>query len=415
MNGNRVNKEITPYLFGIEYKKYDFQECVKYFEKHRPNFGDAMGQCSEVRVDVNVGRNLDYYINGNAAAIIKVNKYTDSGVEPKIIKHASIGVVGCCSDFTLELARSGVYDDIYRYLPCRTVDGINDCGVYVGVNVVPTGETVNPGKDYHYKEWGYGAAFTEATVENAPKYCTLYLTRYILDNASSAKEAIDLIQQVRWYDPVKYPSDDQCQSFHWMISDMKSNYIVEFIENKLRVLEATGYDLSTPGLKTIMTNFNNVLFDQGVVQPHGSGYERYEILCKNYGRLPIYELMDLVLYSNTYTRSVDDEGFFASEYNEFIPMEELYPHLVKSDKLKKIVAKANKAFTAWKALPEEQKYTPEVQAKFGLWYTEHTSLYEIKSPYHLSVRMHEGFEDGDTHFYGFDFGVAFPDPLEGRN
>lgn len=80
-----------------------------------------------------MGRNLDWYINTNASAIIKMN-HTDE-------HYASIGMVSCFNMFSNDIAKSGEYNDVYKYLPLKTLDGINECGLYVGENVMPTGET----------------------------------------------------------------------------------------------------------------------------------------------------------------------------------------------------------------------------------------------------------------------------------
>ena len=114
----RANTPITDYLYGVEYDDYDFEAGTKALEHYKP----AAAGCSEVRKGDFVGRNLDWYINHDASAVIKVNSSEK--------RFASIGVVGCCTRFDDAFAESGEYGEIYGLLPMFTVDGINEKGLY---------------------------------------------------------------------------------------------------------------------------------------------------------------------------------------------------------------------------------------------------------------------------------------------
>lgn len=436
---HRNNTKISDFLFGVEYDdmNYNFDDCVEYFRKHHQLKGFEFGACSEIRKGNIVGRNMDYGINPNASAIIRVRKRTWEGGE---IKHSSIGVVGCFHYFTLDFARSGYpYTevngselDVYKLLPCRTCDGINDAGVYIGVNVVPTGETVWVGHDTHPGEYGYGAADTPTEVESDKHYCTMFLTRYVLDNASSAKNAIKLLKGVHWYDPINYPDHKKSQSFHWMISDKNDNYIVEFIENELVVIDVkeSGKDY----LGRIMTNFNNSIYVPGhteTMQAHGIGYERWDLLKQHYdsSEKSMKEIMSSVWFSKSYTE-VDRVGnyyfpVFATEMASadeelkdpkcpgYTPptAKDLYHNkeIFKIDKnLQELVTAAHDGFLFWsKEVPLETKYNQPN----GLWITVHTCIYNLEPEpestynYGMEVLIHEGMvpsganqEDGYNHF-----------------
>ncbi|MCQ2174380.1 MAG: carcinine hydrolase/isopenicillin-N N-acyltransferase family protein [Bacteroidales bacterium] len=382
-------------LFGIEYDDYDFDFCVEHFEKNMPP--EPYPGCSEVRIGNFIGRNLDYYINRNACAVIRMN-HTDEHL-------ASVGIVGCCPEFTAELAKSGAYDPVYEYLPCRTCDGINEKGVYVGVNVMPTGETSFDRGNWNHNEWGHGAAFTNKGAEKT--YCTLYLTRYILDHASSVSEAIGLINEVNWYEPINYPHEGEAQAFHWMISDGNRNYVVEFIDNKPVVTGAR--NIRQPSLGTIMTNFTNALFAKAIIQPHGIGYERYDVLRYSYSDTEesfkgMEELMKKVWYSNTYTREVGAADFWATELcTDIITSEYLYGNqnlwndIHYCDVVKQFKDMWNDP-AYW--------YVDDTP----LWFTVHTSIYDIDNR-RMEVLAHEG-RGGQKQFSQFDLNSHFDKPLE---
>lgn len=380
-------------LFGIEYDDYDFDACVRYYDKHKP---DPAPACSEVRKGNFVGRNLDYYINRNACAVIRMNRND---------KHfASVGIVGCSSDFTTELAKSGRYDPIYQYLPCRTSDGINEYGVYIGVNVMPTGETSYDSTVWQYGTWGKGAAFTNPSSDKT--YCTMYLTRYVLDHATSLEDALMLIRGVNWYEPIDYPHKNEVQAFHWMISDSLHNCVVEFIDNKLVITGAR--DIRQPSLGTIMTNFTNALYNQYMIQPHGIGYERYDILRYAYSDTEesfngMEGLMQKVWYSNTYTKEVGAADFWATELcNDLYGSDFLYgnQNLWNYPIYCKLVADLK---SMWKK--PEYWYTDDTP----LWFTVHTSVYDIQKR-KLEVLAHERFGEQQD-FISFNLDSHFAKPL----
>ena len=380
-------------LFGIEYDDYNFDYCVEFFEKNRP---DPLPACSEVRKGNFVGRNLDYYINRNACAVIRMN-HTDS-------HFASVGIVGCWSGFTADLARSGVYDNVYEILPCRTCDGINEKGVYIGVNVMPTGETSFDYENWRSGEWGKGAAYTNPGSDKT--YCTLYLTRYVLDHASSVDDAVKLINDVNWYEPVDYPHENEAQAFHWMISDGKRNCVLEFIDNKAVFTWAR--DLSQPSLGTIMTNFTNAIFEKAVIQKHGIGYERYDVLRYAYSDTEesfkgMEELMKKVWYSNTYTKAIGAADFWMTE--------------LCSDALDSKVLYGNQNLWNYPTFTNAVKMFKEMWNNPDYWYTDttplwftvHTSVYDL-SRQEMEVLVHEGLGD-QKQFLSFNLNSHFAKPL----
>jgi hypothetical protein len=228
----RCNTEIADYLYGVEYDDYDFDACKQYFDNQ---YIPAGAGCSEVRRGNFIGRNLDWYINRNASAVIKMNHSEDH--------YASIGVVGCFPQFSDDIAKSGKYDEVYKYLPFKTEDGINECGLYVGVNVMPTGETSFDTSSWKPRTYGLSAAHTNPSAEMT---CAVnYLPRILLDRAGSVQEAMEIIDSINWTDPEDYPHKGETQSFHWLIGDPQRSVVLEFIDNKPHYTEATS--ITEPG------------------------------------------------------------------------------------------------------------------------------------------------------------------------
>ena len=107
-----------------------------------------------------------------------------------------------------------------------TMDGVNENGVAININVVPS--------DLNH---------TIGTNPGAKRLCAGIVPRYILDNATSAEHAISLLKERDIFTIT-------LSEFHFMISDSKDSYIVEMSHNKLVVLKQSGTN------ETAMSNFH---------------------------------------------------------------------------------------------------------------------------------------------------------------
>lgn len=390
----RCNTEIDNCFYGVEYQDYDFEMAHKVFDKKMNGGAPA---CSEVRKGNFIGRNLDWYINCDASVVIKVDKNE---------KHfASIGMGGCNPIFTDSLAKSGKMHDIYKVLPLATTDGVNENGVYIGVNVMPTGETSLDSTKWKTGKWGIGAAYTNPKSEKT--YCVTYLVRYILDNAKSLAHAKELVNAVNWYEPKGFPHPGESQAFHWLLSDDKNSAVLEFIDNKPYFTETT--DVTSPSLATIMTNFTNKIKAEGIIQDTGCGYERWDLLNESYASTPetfegMQDLMKKVWYTKAYTTDPTTPGYWNTEFvspefkaqyiynNDAVLKDQTYLNMLRENQAK-FNDKSN-----W--------HTPEST----LWYTTHTSVYDL-SKRELHVLVHEGL-DGMKDFYKADLNSTFAHPLK---
>lgn len=392
-------------LFALQYYDYDFNKCREYFDSRysEPNYG----ACSQVRMGNFVGRNLDYNINRNACAVIKVE------AKPEIGRHASIGVVGCFKYFTYDMAKTGILpDSLYHCLPGRTVDGINDCGVYVGVNVVPRRlDSSNAG--YFYEG---------DTPDTTNAYNALYLTRLVLDSANSVDHAIELIKSHTWYFPKNYPTKDvehPYQPFHWMIADNNTNCILEMENHGFTILKATGNNLRLPSDTTIMTNFSNSLWRTRELDNLGIGYERWDILHDNYlhmvdNEFGLFFMMRNVWFSNAYTLPCDTlnyQRFWFSELaSETCYVDSLYKHgeqIVKDSTKMDLITKGREEW-----FNETNWFTDSTK----LWFTVHTSIYRLQDM-RFYIVPHEGYKCNpyqpsfDDNFMRYHFSIHTKFPL----
>lgn len=393
---NRCNTKIADYLYAIEYDDYNFNACKEYFDSQFV----PSGACSEVRRGNFIGRNLDWYINRNASAIIKINRTSEH--------YASIGMVGCFPQFSDDIAQTGEYHDVYQYLPFKTEDGINECGLYVGVNVMPTGETSFDTTSWVPHSYGIGAAHTNLASDM--HYVVNYLPRVLLDRASSVAEAIEIIASIDWTEPVNYPHPGETQSFHWLICDANRSVILEFIDNQPHYTEASS--INEPNFGTIMTNFTNCLWKEGIMQINGLGYERFEMLYDNYNNYAAYpdnlegmqNLMKQVWYTKAYTTPLSSPNFWYTEFSsDDIPARLLYHNseIAQYPEIQAVMQLLNEGFMeGYKFYTDECVY----------WFSTHTSVYDIANR-KMRVLVHEG-RDGMRSFYEASLESHFAKPLE---
>lgn len=397
------------YLYGVEYDDYDFELANNYIDEnfHIPQ---RIG-CSQVRKGNFVGRNLDYYINSDLNIVIKVNRkgepdkatVNDTGAF-FTSRYASISVTGCAPDFSTEtLHNTTDYLPVYEILPISTLDGINENGVYAALNMDATGETSMDRSKWNPGCFGLGAAYTNPSSKLT--FCTYILVRVVLDHAKSVDDAIRIVESINWYDPLSF-ADGMSQSFHWLFADATTNCILEFIDNK-PVFIKTG-NVSSPSLETIMTNFTNSLWQKGIIQNYGTGYERYDILSARYPDTPctfegMQNLMEYVWSSKCYTLSIDDPDFLATDQvSEYFTAAQLYrnPEALADPLFQEIYKSFQDDYndrSTW--------YTPDCD----VWITTHTSIYDLNTRT-LKVKVNEGL-DGMNNYLTFDLNSHFPNPI----
>lgn len=413
----RANTCINDWLYGVEYDDYDVPAGFAMYEQRVY----PMGLCSEVRKGDIVGRNLDWYINRDAAAVIKVNaknREDAASLDPEkmaVSRFASLGMAGCNPVFSVDLAKTGEYGKIYETLPFATCDGINENGVYCGVNVTATGETSIDESKWSTGQWGLGAN-SIAKEEGKLTCCVTYFVRMVLDHATSVDHAKQLIRSINWYEPANFPASGLTQAFHFLISDAVASTVCEFVDGEVVFVDAE--DILQPGYGTIMTNFNNALMarEEPIYQYTGCGYERFDLIKAQYpaanvekdGMEAMKKIMESVWYSNAYTKAINAEDFWFTE-NYDAAVEKFHAeNLYKMGK-----EMWNDEDFVNKIKSSKEKFADKDywhQTDCTLWYTTHTSLYSISNK-NMQVLVHEGL-DGMDSYYSADFDVHFAKPLE---
>ncbi len=319
------------YLYKITYEDYDFDAAEAISEERFSLLNNKPAGCTSVRNGNLVGRNLDYYVDGLADIVLHMK-----GKEGRF---ESIGMATCMPFATKEAIDNGtICEELFKVIPYSMTDGINENGVVINVNVVPTKEC-EP---------------TTGTNPNAPTLITTGVVRYVLDNAKSVDDAITLIKSRNLIAP---PTEKFPFETHWMISDSTKTVVVEIWNNEVIVSDSN-----------IMTNFY-VCHPEAL---YGQGIERFGIMKENYDlgstKEGMLELMKKVWYSKAYSTKTDP--FWYSEY--FDRNTELSIKDVQEGNLAKFDSIKNEAENRYQNI-DYQKAN-----RFGKdWYTTHTTIYDI--------------------------------------
>ena len=273
---------IADHLYETTYTTDDYWASTPSVE----TMGVGMA-CSAVQNGQYRGRNYDWIYADTDLCVVHTT-VTDSR------PHASVGM----SDLSFITGEDG--SPIYAKIPLATVDGINDAGVCIQVNVIPQGEN--------------GAlSHTDTEADDLPggRVC-----RLVLDYAANVEEALDLLSRFDIHSEMGTDNE-----LHWMISGPASEtdaaiktVVVEIFPDGMHITEDFIDD------KPVMTNFNLSNFDGTALSVgYGMGYERWQILNEYFDQansvMGTFDLMEKVYYSKVY--DLYSENFWYSEYNHF--------------------------------------------------------------------------------------------------
>lgn len=309
---------------------------------------DVEVACTSVRKGNLHARNFDWYYSEEAEFIVRCGGHGE--------KYDSIGVASL-SGVTDKQAAKGVYIPVYHLLSLYTVDGINEAGLTVNTNIVPQGDT-SP---------------TTGTNPGGMRLCSMIIPRYLLDNAGSVDEAVELLKAADIY---SYVDESGPFELHFMISDREKTAVVEFIDNELIVLKD----------EYIMTNF--YLAMEGYTE-HAMGIERYDILKARYDSLTdedsMFRLMEDVWYSRAYTET--DPAWLSEDYGTVV------------NDNGQVFGLSSDPDDFVQVLEEEQaRFLTRSRIKGDTWHTTHTSLYDMDK-LTLSIIPQES---GIVYRFGFD-------------
>ena len=309
VNAYGEKHKVKDYLYEIYYNNLDYDYALDYFDKVKVEV--PIGACSAVRKGDFYGRNFDWIYDECASFIVRVPRIGN--------RYASMGVSGTESKLTNAIVDSNDYNEAYKILPFKIVDGINEYGVVANSNVVPNDKGIN--------------VETIPAIEKRDRVCNLMLVRYILDNFQTAQAAVNYIRDYVAVYPVK-ALEDMHYELHVMVADANNTYVLEIVDNEVIIKDVTE--------KSYMTNFyldgvtfnsdgktyypaindaeHNAKITNGVTD-NGSGLERYAKIVDAYNSLNDFNSMlnfmsQELKYSKAYTGG-DPEGI-GEWYTEFV-------------------------------------------------------------------------------------------------
>ncbi|MDO4493581.1 MAG: carcinine hydrolase/isopenicillin-N N-acyltransferase family protein [Clostridia bacterium] len=350
---------VTDYVFEVTYDDYEqyYEQAVEFFGKKFKKSG-----CSAVQNGVIRGRNYDWNYDEETSFVIHVPA-TET-------RHAGVGICDF-SGLLPEAVEADPTNPLLNTIPYGTVDGVNDAGLCININVV------------NYGEFGKVVPRTENPIFPA------MIPRLVLDSCGTVEEALALIGSL---DVGTVGTMDEA---HYMITgkasatdDTLKTVVVEFIP------DAEGhYDMSVIDKfvddKPIMTNFHLTGFDGTVesLTAHPMGYERYLILKEAFDQGAtvngMTDLMKKVYFTRNYDLYIDN--FWYSEYAQ-------YANLTMADR--------GEAYLGGD-ISKAGAYAKEIAKEFGeyenrvmqtgdpTWITVHTSVYDLEKQ-ELSFLTREG-------------------------
>lgn len=307
-------KKIKDYLFETYYGVIDYGNAYAYFASQADPID--MGACSAARNGNWYGRNLDWTYDENAEFIVHTPHVAG--------RYASLAVAGGIPGLTNDVVTSEEYNALYKIVPFRLYDGINEHGVIINMNVVPTDNGTNVSIPTEQEEVTISAQM---------------LVRYVLDYFKTASEAVDYIQKhMKIY--FSNSLHDHNYELHFMVADEEKTYLVEFAENAAIVVDMSDDADSNIAGKAYMTNFylNDItLNDDGTVYTPGTqtadynakdtngitdcgaGLERYNYIVDAYDSANTKDgmraMMNGLKYTRTYSTATDAaEPVWLTEY-----------------------------------------------------------------------------------------------------
>ena len=346
-------RKVADYFYEMNLDEIDYDFARDYFSHRDPDV--SVGHCSAVKYGNFYGRNYDWYYNDGAEVLVRT-KASDG-------RHAVMGVAGGLNGLTKTLVESGADSELYRILPFYLLDGINDAGVFANINVIS-------------KVWNKHT--TVPAFDEQDRICTLMLVRYILDNFSTASDAVNYIHDhVALFSPDAL--HDMGYEVHFFVGDKNdpNQYVIELVDGEVVVLDdysaltnfyMDGVEL---GLNDVVTTQQDIL-DYGhyptidsKVAPYSTGLERWNIITQAYHssftRNDMRLLMNELLFTNAYKDATDP--FW---YSEFAGPDTYDVDTPTTDAdLKRIVAVA------------KANYANRSRSNPITWHTVHSCVYDL--------------------------------------
>ncbi|MDO4479264.1 MAG: carcinine hydrolase/isopenicillin-N N-acyltransferase family protein [Lachnospiraceae bacterium] len=355
---------LSDYLFEITYESY---ENARTFAEDYYAENYKLGACSSVQNGDIRGRNYDWVYDNASTFVIHVPATDD--------RHASVGVAAA-SLMTPEKVMEGNFDVFMDMLPYGMLDGINDAGLCVNVNVIPFGEL---------------GEFEMKTEDPSDDVFPVMVTRLLLDGAGTVEEAINMMEKMDIY------SIKDMDEAHFMISGIASaddgtykTVIVELVPDENKHYQLNVIDKFVDD-KPIMTNFPLTGFDgtEASLTARPMGIERYNLLNKQFDQgssvAGMIELMKKVYYTHTYDLYAND--FWYSEHiqdDNPVPYSERGEACLNGD-----LGKAGGYADSIAKMVEKFANRERGSKENSTWHTVHTAVYDTQN-LEVSVLSQEG-------------------------
>jgi len=341
--GYKSLTKIQDYLYDVDYDAVDYEAAIRFLNERYSTV--VLGACSCCTNNGFYARNYDCNYDDCVSFIVHTPNREG--------RYKVIGIAGSIPALSKDIVESRTWTDFYKYLPMVIVDGINEKGLAMNVNIVPVG-------DYGYT--------TGTKPDASVTLCAPLVVRYILDHCASIDEAVDMLKnKVNIFCPNNQYLKNE---MHYMLYDGTNTVIVEFINNKVQVITCDNIEY-----KPIMTNFHvfNTIFEHGsntidpnTVTDHGMGVERYNILAAGLDVSSSLETIKNLIKSTWYTKA------YSQEQNPIWLTE-----LVEGNLTVKKAFEQPELFTE-KFLKEREKYLERTRHDTDkTWQTVHTSIYDV--------------------------------------
>jgi len=393
---------LGPFLYLADFDELDYNAARKFL---KGRFSGNLG-CSAFRSGNIFARNLDFFYNNAVEFVVRTQNSNG--------RFATLGVASNIPELLKQNLSTRTNLHNLQYAPFTLVDGINDHGVFMCVNVVPSNT--------------FGS--TTGTHPGNEEIYTSMLVRYILDHFASADEAKSAIENTLNIVNIQTPALNY--EYHYLLGDGSHTYIVEFIDNVAEITEVGASEMPA-----ILTNFYNhgvSLTEQGevdytTVSDYGQGLERYNILNAGISAVTIdggssgetgisvidggtatlvgttiavtnlqkaLELLESVKYSKAYLESTDPlwlTEFTGEHASGNLTVTDAYETPSKFDT---ILAEARTRYSN-RHLNGEQGRNPD-SPYFGTWITTHSSVYDLEQK-SLSIKSQEGSQLIEIHLF----------------
>ena len=304
---DRIESLGNEYLYETWYSKLDYDFGNRFYKENQYPLKPAA--CTSICKGNLFGRNYDWTCDEIATFVVHT--------EANAGRHATLGIA-TYAGLTKDVVKKGGFNKFYKVLPFPTVDGINDKGLTISTNVVPSGIDDN----------GLNEIVNE---NNSIEVCSACLVRYLLDNCASIDEVKDTIDtKLKIYTPKSLVNQHYAQ--HYLVSHKNEEgvneaIVIEFINGKAEykdngtdTLYMTNFHLIYGDDKSLITGKVSTPADEirdTRITAHGAGLERFNIVVDDISTVSsvdaMKDLLEKLKYTNFYKGLKTGEEKWLSE------------------------------------------------------------------------------------------------------